>query len=110
MRVTLNKNFSKGNLMSSKLFESSNTNNIKYSNNLSVNNNFPKIKNLIIPDLEGKRDSSPLSENESMKPIQNVKTKKIAIDDRKTNSNSQNKKEEINNLKVEIYLKLEFKG
>ena len=105
LRVTLNKNFSKANLMSTKLFESSLQNNPNLKNNNSAGN-FPKIKGSVSPNSEIRRESSPLSESESMKILrQQVKNKKIAIDDRKTNSVSQNRKEELNNSKVKFTLK-----
>ena len=101
LRVTLNKNFSKANLMSTKLFESSQQNTASLKNSNSTGN-FPKIKGSISPDIEIKRESSPLSENDSNKISRQVKNKKIAIDDRKTNSVNQNRKEETNNSKVSL--------
>jgi len=106
LRVTLNKNFSKGNLMSAKLFESSQSNS-HFKNNInsslnssnSNNNNFPKIKSFSTIDPD-KRESSPLSESDSLKMLKQLKNEKITVNERKTNSVFLNRKDDSNLSKV----------
>jgi hypothetical protein len=87
--------------------------NSQQAQNLKDNNstgNFPKIKSGVKAlEFDNKRESSPLSDNDSMKIARQVKSKKIAIDDRKTNSVSQNRKEEFNNSKHNLESRREAK-
>jgi hypothetical protein len=80
--------------MSNKLFENSQqTNNLSLKNSNSTSS-FPKIKSSGNLDQELKRESSPVSDNDSHKVMRQVTNKKISIDDRKTNSVGLNKREE----------------
>lgn len=99
LRVTLNKNFSKGNLMSNKLFENSQHPTNLVLKNSGSSSSFPKIKSSNNLDQELKRELSPVSDNDSHKLMRQVANKKISIDDRKTNSVVQNRREEDNSSK-----------
>lgn len=109
LRVTLNKNFSKANLLSSKLYENSQQQQSQALKNSNSTGAFPKIKSGVPQEEQNKRESSPLSDSDSMKiSRQQVKNKKISIDDRKTNSVSQ-KKEEFNSSKYGLESRREAK-
>lgn len=79
--------------MSNKLFENSQNTNINLKNT-GTSSSFPKIKNSNFQEPEIKRESSPVSDNDSIKIMRQVTNKKISIDDRKTNSVNQNRRED----------------
>lgn len=65
------------------------------------------IKGSALPDIESKRETSPVSDNDSLKVIRQVNNKKIAIDDRTKNSVSHNRKEDINSSRNNLENKKE---
>ena len=101
-RVTLNKNFSKGNLMSSKLYEKNPSNSLNRNNSSSkINSGFThNINSSSFGDLDKRESSNQLLENESNKITKLATNKKITIDDRKTNTENKIQNQETNLYKV----------